>query len=143
MRNWVFSTGILLFASAATLAVRGQQPTAAQQLPPVSYVCPMGGVSQKDAAVLEDKPGKCPVCGMALVPVRLDSKWWCPTHQTNVVRDAAGKCPLDQKELVQVTLSQFWSCPDKPDDRLLEPGRCDNGQPRRINYEVRAHGDHN
>jgi hypothetical protein len=118
---------------------RGAQPSAAaQKLPPLVYVCTMPG----DEAVLEDKPGKCPnpKCGMELVPVRLDSKFWCPTHQSLVVRDAAGKCPLDGKDLVQVTLSMTWKCGD---DKFTEPGKCANGQERKIAYEIRAHGDHN
>jgi ssDNA-binding Zn-finger/Zn-ribbon topoisomerase 1 len=98
---------------------------------------------EQDAAVLEDKAGKCPLCGMRLVPVRLDSKWWCPTHQTTEVHDGPGKCPRDGKDLVQVTLSQFWTCASDPAERLLEPGACADGKPRKIGYEVRAHGDHN
>lgn len=132
---------VLLASAVWAPAGAGQvrSGAAAQDLPPVSYVCPMPA----DAAVLEDKPGKCPVCQMQLVPVRLESKWWCPTHQTLVVRDGPGKCPMDGKALVQVTLSEYWTCGDKPSDRLLEPGKCANGQARTIGYEVRAHGDHN
>ncbi len=116
----------LLVATLATV-VSAQQPnrSAAQQparaaapaLPPLVYVCPMPG----DEDVLEEKGGKCPKCGMTLEAIRLDSKFWCPTHQTLVVRDQAGKCPLDGKELVQVTLSETWSCADAPDAKLLEP----------------------
>ncbi len=97
----------------------------------------------EDAAVIEDKPGKCPICGMQLYPARLDSKFWCPTHQTLVVRDGPGKCPMDGKDLVQVTLSTYWTCSDAPTEHLLDPGKCGNGQPRKIAYEIRAHGDHN
>ncbi len=98
-----------------------------------------------DEGVLEDKPGICPnpKCKMPLVPIRLDAKYWCPTHQTLVVRDGPGTCPLDKKTLVPVTLSEFWTCADKPDEKVLEPGNCANGQPRKIAYELRAHGDHN
>lgn len=135
---------VLLTGTISAPLTAGQARASAppqQKLPPLSYVCVMAG----DEAVLEDKPGKCPnpKCGMDLVPVRLDSKWWCPTHQTVVVRDAPGTCPLDRKDLVQVTLSEFWTCTDKPTDRLLEPGNCAGGQPRKIGYELRAHGDHN
>jgi hypothetical protein len=96
-----------------------------------------------DEDVIDDKPGKCPKCGMALVPVRLDSKWWCPTHQALEVHDGPGKCRRDGRDLVQVTLSETWSCSDAPDKPLLEPGSCADGSPRKIKYEVRAHGDHN
>src|SRR5262249_57378029 len=77
-------------------------------LPPLVYVCPMPA----DAAVIADKPGKCPVCGMTLVATRLDAKWWCPTHQTLVGRDGPGKCPLDGKALVQVTVAEHWTWPE-------------------------------
>ncbi|MEQ1868522.1 MAG: heavy metal-binding domain-containing protein [Vicinamibacterales bacterium] len=119
----------------------GQTPprTGAGALPPLVYICPM----PEDSEVIEDKPGKCPKCRMALVAVRLDSKFWCPIHQTVVVRDQAGKCPRDGRDLVPVTLSESWSCADKPDTKLLEPGRCADGKARTIKYELAAHGDHN
>ena len=109
------------------------------QLAPLVYVCPMPA----DAAVVADKPGKCPVCGMTLVPTRLEAKWWCPTHQTLIVRDAPGKCPLDGKALVQVTVAEHWTCPDSADVKLDTPRTCANGQPSKVVYEARAHGDHN
>src|SRR3954471_5377085 len=112
---------------------------AAARLPPLSYVCTMPA----DADVIDDKPGKCPKCGMALVPVRLDSKWWCPVHQALEVHDGPGKCRRDGRDLVQVTVSEFWTCGDSADKKLLEPGKCADGAARKINYELRAHGDHN
>jgi len=142
MRSRLAAVAVLLGLSLATVPVVGQQAkTAAQKLPPLSYVCTMPG----DEGVLEDKPGICPnpKCKMPLVPIRLDAKYWCPTHQTLVVRDGPGTCPLDKKTLVPVTLSEFWTCADKPDDKLIDPGNCANGQPRKIGYELRAHGDHN
>ncbi len=135
MRYRLASLLILLLAPI----VSAQRGGPAAQLPPLVYVCPMPG----DEAVLEDKPGSCPICKMTLVPIRLDSKWWCPTHQTLVVRDGPGKCPMDGKDLVQVTLSEHWTCADQPGTKLLEPGNCPDGKPRKIVYEVRAHGDHN
>src|SRR4051812_974733 len=83
--------------SRATQAPRSTTPA----LPPLVYVCTMPG----DEEVLEEKPGNCPKCNMKLQPARLDSKYWCPTHQTLEVHDAPGKCPRDNKDLVQVTLS--------------------------------------
>lgn len=112
---------------------------ASPKLAPLVYVCPMPA----DAAVIGDKPGKCPVCGMTLVPTRLDAKWWCPTHQTLMVRDAPGKCPLDGKALVQVTVAEHWTCPEDPGAKLQTPRACANGQPSTVVYEARAHGDHN
>jgi hypothetical protein len=125
---------VLIIAGSLALPAAPQSP-----LPPLVYVCPMPA----DASVLEDKPGKCPVCGMTLVATRLDSKWWCPTHQTVVVRDGSGTCPLDGKALVQVTLAEHWVCAANASQPLQEPGPCPDGQPRKIVYEPRAHGDHN
>jgi len=42
-----------------------------------------------------------------------------------------------------VTVSEFWTCGDSADKKLLEPGKCADGAARKINYELRAHGDHN
>jgi hypothetical protein len=141
MRRSIIGFMVLLAANALA-AQQAQAPKrtaqASQQLPPLSYVCPM----VQDAEVIENKPGNCPKCKMALVPVRLDSKYSCPVHQA-VVRDTPGTCPLDKRELVRLTLSVFWTCAGEPDKKLLEPGKCANGQARNIQYEPRPHGDHN
>jgi len=130
---------LALMFSAAPRAGQATRTAAAQKLPPLSYVCIMPG----DEDVLEDKPGNCPKCKMELVPVRLDAKWWCPVHQALEVHDGPGKCRRDGRDLVQVTVSEFWTCSDAADKKLLEPGKCSDGAPRKINYELRAHGDHN
>ena len=109
---------------------------AQEQLPPVSYICPM------DAEVVDDKPGRCPICRMDLEPVRLDIAWSCPNHAA-VITTKPGACPIDKRELVQVTVSKYWSCADAGNTRLLEPGKCANGQPRKLEQALRAHGDHN
>jgi hypothetical protein len=130
---------LALMFSAVPKAGQAPRAAAAQKLPPLSYVCPMPG----DEDVIDDKPGSCPKCKMTLIPVRLDSKWWCPVHQANEVYDGPGKCRRDGRELVQVTVSEFWTCADSPDKRLLEPGKCADGSAAKIGYELRAHGDHN
>ena len=90
----------------------GQPPrNTTPALPPLVYVCPMPG----DEDVLEEKPGNCPKCNMKLEAVRLDSKFWCPTHQTLEVHDGPGKCRRDGLDLVQVTLSETWSYALPPD----------------------------
>lgn len=111
---------------------------AQQDLPPISYVCPMAS----DAEVVDTKPGKCPLCGMQLEPVRLDVAWSCPNHAA-VIRDKKGACPIDKRELVQVIVAKYWTCTDKPDEKLPDPGKCASGSPRKLNTALRAHGDHN
>src|SRR5215831_10294665 len=140
MRRGVLSSAVLVAASV--LLVQAQAPkqsaaSAQQKLPPLSYVCPM----VQDAEVVEDKPGLCRKCKMQLVPIRLHSKFSCPVHPA-VVRDTPGTCPLDKRELVRVTLSMFWTCGNES-DKHLEPGKCADGQARKVQYEPRPHGDHN
>lgn len=130
---------LALMPSAIVMAGQAARSATAQKLSPLSYICPMAG----DEDVIEDKPGSCPKCKMTLVPVRLDSKWWCPVHQANEVYDGPGKCRRDGRELVQVTVSESWSCADAPDKTFMEPGKCADGSARKIGYQLRAHGDHN
>ncbi|MEQ1898404.1 MAG: heavy metal-binding domain-containing protein [Vicinamibacterales bacterium] len=129
------SIWMAVLAFAASLSLTAQS---SRDLPAISYVCPMS----EHAQVLEDAPGKCPLCAMVLVPVRIDQAWSCPNHAA-VIADKGGLCPIDKRELMPVVVSLFWTCPETPDEHLTEPGRCGNGAARKAVREQRAHGDHN
>jgi len=56
-----------------------------------TYTCPM------HPEVRQDRPGSCPMCGMALEPelpaAPAAVEWTCPMHP-EIVRDAPGSCPI-------------------------------------------------
>ncbi|MDQ5870683.1 MAG: HAD-IC family P-type ATPase, partial [Acidobacteriota bacterium] len=57
-----------------------------------AYICPM------HTEVVQDEPGSCPKCGMALEPAgipapSLKTEWTCPMHP-QIVRDKPGNCPI-------------------------------------------------
>jgi len=120
--------------SVTAAAQRGRAP-AAPVLPALSYSC----IHHPD--VLESKPGNCPYCKLALVPVRLDGAWMCPVHSA-VIESATGKCRLCGRSLVPVTVSLTWTCRDDQVEHL-EPGNCADGSPRIGRRALRPHGNHN
>ena len=125
-------------AGEQTSSSRPAAPTAARPatLPPVVQTCPM------HPDIVEDKAGNCPLCKMALVPVRLEAAWSCPLHAA-IVRDAKGSCPICRRELVQMTMALTWTCRNRPDIDVLEPGRCPDGSPMLAKRTLRPHGNHN
>ena len=125
---------LMLLLTAATSAQQRRAP-APPKLPPLSYTC------AHHPDVLEDKPGICPLCKLALVPVRLDSSWMCPVH-TTIIETERGTCRLCRRQLVPVTVSLTWSC--RGDNAAhLEPGLCGDGSPRIGQRALRPHGNHN
>jgi len=134
MRAFVTAACVLMVLAAALSA---QQPRAAAppKLPPLSYTC------AHHPDVLEDKPGTCPLCKLALVPVRLDSSWMCPVH-TTVIETERGTCRLCRRQLVPVTVALTWSCRGDSAEHL-EPGLCSDGSPRIGQRALRPHGNHN
>ena len=91
----------------------------------VYYTCPM----PEHADVALDKPGKCPKCGMNLVPKNISAiKYVCPMKEdAEVTSDKPGKCPKCGMKLVEkkVALVQFV-CPmqEHADVALDKPGKC-------------------
>ncbi len=107
-------------------------------LPPLSYVCTMMG----DEDVVEDKPGKCPKCGMTLVPIRLVSVFTCASKPGLAVQDTPGRCPVDGTPLERMTMAVSWTCPGVATE-AMSPGVCRDGTPMKAVYKLRPHGNHN
>ena len=125
----------LLILLTTAMSAQQRRVAAAPKLPPLSFTC------AHHPDVLEDRPGICPLCKLALVPVRLDSSWMCPVH-TTVIESERGSCRLCRRQLVPVTVSLTWSCRDD-DATHLEPGLCRDGSPRIGQRALRPHGNHN
>jgi hypothetical protein len=134
MRGIATAVCVLMLLTTA-MSAQQRRAAAAPKLPPLSFTC------AHHPDVLEDRPGICPLCKLALVPVRLDSSWMCPVH-TTVIESERGSCRLCRRQLVPVTVSLTWSC--RGDDTAhLEPGLCSDGSPRIGQRALRPHGNHN
>jgi len=117
-----------------------QAPEEASKPPKLEYVCPMPehmSVSYKD-------PGKCPLCGMELVPVdaseagsvKMELDYYtCPMPEHSDVHEAKpGKCPKcgmtlipvtkPSKEAPQKAAAAVYVCPMHPEVREAKPGKC-------------------
>ena len=134
MRGVATAVCVLTLLTAAMSAQQGRAP-APPKLPPLSMTC------AHHPDVIEDRPGTCPMCKMALVPVRLDSSWMCPVH-TTVIDSERGTCRLCQRQMVPVTVSLTWSCRGDSVEHV-EPGLCSDGSPRIGKRALRPHGNHN
>ncbi|MEK6249324.1 MAG: hypothetical protein N2C12_14165, partial [Planctomycetales bacterium] len=80
-----------------------------------TFTCPM------HPEVIQDQPGSCPKCGMALeatipAPI-LDEQWVCPMHP-EIRQDQPGPCPKCgmalEAEAVSSSAAQ-WTCPMHPE----------------------------
>ena len=123
---------------ALTRALQAAQNAAStRELPPVSWTCPM------HPEVVDNKAGKCPICAMNLVAVRLDLVWTCMVH-TTVAEPKAGTCRTCGRDLVRVIKAMSWTCRAHPKVDSIDPGRCPICRRTLIvKYTDRPHGDHN
>jgi hypothetical protein len=133
--SFLLVLGLLLGHAAAAAQQQPMRAGGQDALPPVSWTCPM------HPDVVEGTAGSCPICKMALAPVRLDSAWSCPVH-TAVAETRPGRCPICKRDLVRITVSLFWTCPGSSAHEL-SPSRCPDGSTRLATRERRPHGDHN
>lgn len=126
-------TGLLIVLLAATAAAQGGSAPA---MPPLSMTCPM------HPDIIEPRPGRCPLCQMELVPVRLAMAWMCPLHEA-VMREESGTCPLCRRQLVEVRIAMTWTCLAQPGIDRMEAGTCPDGTPMVARRTLRPHGNHN
>jgi Cu+-exporting ATPase len=90
-------------AEPETFLAAGDQPVAARSRTGGEFVCPM------DPEVLQNEPGPCPKCGMALEPrtvaaLPTRTEYTCPMHP-EVVQPAPGSCPKCGMALEPRTIS--------------------------------------
>ena len=109
----------------------------ADELPPISFVCPM------HPEVIDGVEGICPICKMDLVTSRSELAYTCPVHGV-IHMHGPGTCPIDGRTLQAVTLELVWTCPEHADVTASEPGICSiGGETPELKWQARAHGDHN
>jgi len=118
-------------ASFAAIAV-------APPLPPVSWTCPM------HPEVVDDRGGTCPICRMALTPVRLDLVWSCQLHLDAITDRQPGRCRICGRQLVKIIKALSFTCPVHTKVSEINPGKCAIDKRALVaKYSLRPHGDHN
>jgi hypothetical protein len=109
-----------------------------QPLPPLSWTCPM------HPEVVDDNSGACPICRMALVPVRLDLVWSCQLHLDAITERQEGRCRICGRQLVKIVKALSFTCPVHAKVNEANPGRCPIDKRTLVaKYSLRPHGDHN
>src|ERR1041385_632144 len=101
------------------------------ELPELSWTCPM------HPDVVEAAKGKCPICKMNLVPVRLDYTYSCPVHSV-IDEPHEGKCPICRRDLVKVTVALTFTCANRPEINRTSPGKCPDGSATIPRHTARA-----
>jgi len=116
--------------------------------PPTIYICPM----PEHVSLQYEHPGKCPLCGMALVPVTEETLariqpgghleyYTCPMPEHNDVHESkSGKCPRCGMTLIPVMIratnspasgmekmaAKLYTCPMAIHADVVsdQPGKC-------------------
>jgi FtsP/CotA-like multicopper oxidase with cupredoxin domain len=83
----------------------------------VVYSCPM------HPEVVSTEEGKCPQCGMKLMPTPAAVIYSCPMHP-EVVSAEEGKCPQCGMKLMPTAAAATYTCPMHPEVVSEEPGKC-------------------
>jgi len=87
------------------------------------YQCPMKCEGDKTY----DKPGKCPVCGMALRKISEPEVYQCPMKcEGDKTYDKPGKCPVCGMALQKISAPELYRCPMKCEGEKTydKPGKC-------------------
>jgi hypothetical protein len=107
-------------------------------LPPLSWTCPM------HPEVVNGESGQCPICKMALKPVRLEVVWSCQLHLDRITERDPGRCRICSRQLVKIIKALSFKCPVHPKVEEIDPGRCRIDKRQLVAaYSLRPHGDHN
>jgi hypothetical protein len=115
------AAGVL--ATAVVVCAGAQSPGGSSLSVPVGPASLPRSFRPADAPdVVEEKPGTCPLCRMALVPVRLESVWSCPCTQPS--RDRVTGVPDLRTRARADDHGAAWTCKGRPDIDVIEPARC-------------------
>jgi len=138
--NMKAALGRLSTQKAVDERIADQMAAEASKSGRLEYVCPM----PEHMSVSYKEPGKCPLCGMELVPVdaseagnakmELDH-YTCPMPEHSDVHEAKpGKCPKcgmtlipvmkPAKEAPRKAEALVYVCPMHPEVREAKPGKC-------------------
>ena len=109
------ATLVTLTGAPALVTGAAKTATKTQAGQAVEYICPM------DPEVHENKPGACPICGMALEPAQIAlsntrTEYICPMHP-EIVRTEPGSCPICGMALEPRTVTVEEKNPELDDMR--------------------------